>query len=179
MSKIGKRPIQIVEGVEVKISDSLLTVTSSGKNLDLTLPREVKVEIKDSEIIVDRINDSKPAREKHGLINRLISNMITGVKEGFTKILTFTGTGYRASVQGNDLILTMGYSHEIKLVIPAGLEVKVVKNSIHISGIDKAVVGQFAAVVREVRPPEVYKGKGIKYQDEHIRRKAGKTAASK
>jgi large subunit ribosomal protein L6 len=179
MSKIGKRPIQILEGVEVKISDSLLTVALNDKNLTLDLPREVKIEIKEGQIIVDRINDSKPAREKHGLINRLISNMIHGVKEGFTKILTFTGTGYRASVQGTDLILYMGYSHDVKLAIPTDLEVKVIKNSIHISGINKATVGQFAAVVREVRPPEVYKGKGIKYQDEHIRRKAGKTAASK
>jgi len=115
----------------------------------------------------------------HGLYNRLVANAIEGVKDGFTKELTFSGTGYRAAVSGNEVLLNMGYSHEIKLPIPDGLEAKVVKNSIIISGIDKQVVGQFAAVVRSVRPPEVYKGKGIKYKDEFIKRKAGKTAASK
>jgi large subunit ribosomal protein L6 len=179
MSKIGKRPVKILEGVTVTVENGRVVATNGAKSLELDLPRETTLEIGETEIQVNRINDTKPAREKHGLIARLVANMIEGVKNGFTKELTFTGTGYRASVSGNDLLLNMGYSHEIKLAIPEGLETKVVKNAILVTGIDKAQVGQFAAIIRNVRPPEVYKGKGIKYKEEHIRRKAGKTAASK
>lgn len=179
MSKIGKRPITIKEGVNIILEDNKVIAVSGEKKLELELPKEVKAKIDGGFVIVDRIDDSKTARSMHGLYARLIGNLITGVSEGFTKTLTFTGTGYRASVQGAELVLNMGYSHEIKISIPQDLEVKVVKNSIITSGIDKAKVGQFAAIVREVRPPEVYKGKGIKYKEEHIRRKAGKTAASK
>ncbi|MFA7253550.1 MAG: 50S ribosomal protein L6 [Patescibacteria group bacterium] len=179
MSKIGKRPIKIEEGVEIKIADQNISASFNGKTSELTLPREIGASVEDGNIQVSRANDTKVARSLHGLYARLISNIIHGVKEGFLKELTFTGTGYRAAISGNELVLNMGYSHEIRLAIPQGLEVKVVKNTIQISGMDKSSVGQFAAVVREVRPPEVYKGKGIKYKDEHIRRKAGKTAASK
>lgn len=179
MSKIGKRPVMILEGVTVENVNGHLSVTHDSNKMEMDLPREVSIEIQDGQIIVNRINDSKPARAKHGLIARLINNMIEGVKVGFTKELQFTGTGYRAAVSGRDVLLNMGYSHEIKLEIPEGLEVKIVKNSITVSGVDKQAVGQFAAIIRKVRPPEPYKGKGIKYKDEHIRRKAGKTAASK
>jgi len=179
MSKIGKRPITILEGVSIEITSDKIAAICGEKKLELAIPKEIKIKKTDSEIIVERVDDTRPAKEKHGLIARLIGNMVTGVKDGFTKELTFTGTGYRAAVVGRDVLLNMGYSHEIKLTIPAGLEVKIVKNSILVSGIDKEKVGQFAAVIREVRKPEVYKGKGIKYKTEHIRRKAGKTAASK
>ncbi|HOX40895.1 MAG TPA: 50S ribosomal protein L6 [bacterium] len=179
MSKIGKRPIQIKEGVTVLQENGVLKVAKNGTELTLVIPHEITVEIKENEIIVGRINESKIARSKHGLTNRLIDNMVNGVSDGFTKELTFTGTGYRAAVNGSNVTLSMGYSHDIILPIPAGLDVKIVKNSILIHGIDKEIIGQFAANVREVRPPEVYKGKGIKYKDELIRRKAGKTAASK
>lgn len=179
MSKIGKRPIDIPEGVKIEINDNLLSVCFGENKLDLPIPKEVIVEITQSQILVGRINDSKTARSMHGLINRLISNMITGLKDGFSKTLTFTGSGYRAAVDGSNLVLNMGYSHEIRLPIPEGVETKVIKNSITISGKQKEKIGQFAAIVREVRPPEVYKGKGIKYKDEFIKRKAGKTAASK
>ena len=179
MSKIGKRPVAILEGVTVENVNGHLSVSHDSNKMEMDLPREVSIEIADGQIVVNRINDSKPARAKHGLIARLINNMIEGVKVGFTKELLFTGTGYRAAVSGRDVLLNMGYSHEIKLVIPEGLEVKIVKNSITVSGVDKQAVGQFAAIIRKVRPPEPYKGKGIKYKDEHIRRKAGKTAASK
>jgi large subunit ribosomal protein L6 len=179
MSKIGKRPVKIEEGVEVTLSANLFTAKSGEKTLELTIPHETIVKIEDGNVLVSRINDSKIAKSKHGLIARLIANMITGVKTGFTRELTFMGTGYRAAVVGSELVLAMGYSHDIKLEIPSNLEVKVVKNSIITTGIDKQQVGQFAAKVREVRPPEPYKGKGIKYKEEHIRRKAGKTAASK
>ena len=179
MSKIGKRPITILEGVNVEIRDGKVLASSNDKKLELSIPKEINVEIKDGMVIVTRVDDTKPAKEKHGLIARLINNLIIGVKEGFTKELTYMGTGYRAAVADNEVVLNMGYSHEIKLAIPEGLETKVVKSSIIVSGIDKEKVGQFAAVIREVRKPEVYKGKGIKYKEEHIRRKAGKTAASK
>lgn len=179
MSKIGKQPIKVTEGVEIKIEGQLLTAKSGEKSAEVTLPRELKLQMADGVITVERKNETKIAKSLHGLYNRLVANAIEGVKSGFVKELTFTGTGYRAAVSGNEVLLNMGYSHEIKLTIPDGLEAKVVKNSIIISGIDKQVVGQFAAVVRSVRPPEVYKGKGIKYKDEFIKRKAGKTAASK
>jgi len=179
MSKIGKRPVKIEDGVSVTLNDSLLTVVSGEKQMELIVPAETTVKIEDGNVLVSRIDDSKLAKSKHGLIARLIANMISGVKNGFTKELTFTGTGYRAAVNGDEIVLSMGYSHDIKLSIPAELEVKIVKNSIAVTGIDKQKVGQFAAKIREVRPPEPYKGKGIKYKEEHIRRKAGKTAASK
>lgn len=179
MSKIGKRPITIKDGVTLTIEGSKLTATSGEKKLELVMPEMITAKIVDNNLLVERVNDSITARAMHGLYARLASNIITGVSDGFNKELTFTGTGYRVAVNGRELLLNMGYSHEIKLDIPEGLEAKVVKNTITISGIDKAKVGQFAAIVREVRPPEVYKGKGIKYKEEHIRRKAGKTAASK
>lgn len=179
MSKIGKRPITILENVDVKIDGQNISASVGDKVLALTLPREVSAKIEENSVRVDRINDSKVARAMHGLYARLINNIIVGVKDGFSKELTFTGTGYRVAVNGSEIVLNMGYSHEIKLAIPEDLEVKIVKNSIIVSGTSKENVGQFAAIIREVRPPEVYKGKGIKYKDEHIRRKAGKTAASK
>jgi large subunit ribosomal protein L6 len=179
MSKIGKRPIDIKEGVNVSLEDKKVSVSCGEKKLELMLPSELSIKIVDQQIILTRRNDEAFAKAMHGLYARLIGNMITGVTDGFTKVLTYTGTGYRAAVNGREIALNMGYSHEIKLAIPEDLEVKIVKNSIAVSGIDKAKVGQFAAIIRSVRPPEVYKGKGIKYKDEHIRRKAGKTAASK
>ncbi len=179
MSKLGRKPIIIPEGVSATLESGLLTVSAGEKKLDLTIPSDIKVEIAGNEIDVNMANDSKSAREKHGLIAKLVANLVTGVKYGFTKELTFLGTGYRVAVNGNEVVLAMGYSHDIKLTIPDGIEVKVVKNTIQVSGIDKVKVGQFAAIIREVRKPEVYKGKGIKYKEEHIRRKAGKTAASK
>ncbi len=179
MSKIGKKPINLPENVQAEIVKNHLSVLSGEKKLELDFPKAIGLEIKDGGIYVTMAEDSKFAREQHGLMARLIGNMVTGVTDGFSKELTFKGTGYRASVEGSDITLVMGYSHDIKLSIPEDLEVKVVKSSIIISGISKQRVGQFAAIIREVRKPEVYKGKGIKYKDEHIRRKAGKTAASK
>lgn len=179
MSKIGNKPIAIPDGVNIKIDGQTVAASFGEKSAEIVLPREISGAIADNQINVSRINDSKTAKSLHGLYNRLVENLITGIKDGFNKELTFSGTGYRAALAGQELVLNMGYSHEIRLPIPEGLEVKVVKNTIVVSGSDKQRVGQFAAVIREVRPPEVYKGKGIKYKDEHIRRKAGKTAASK
>lgn len=179
MSKIGKRPIQIPDGVNLEIDGQHIKASADGKELSLIMPDCISAAKNDNILNVSRKNEEKQSRAMHGLFARLISNIITGVKEGFTRTLEFKGTGYRASVNGNELVLWMGYSHEIKLQVPEGLETKVVKNSIIVSGIDKHKVGQFAAIIRDVRPPEVYKGKGIKYIEEHIRRKAGKTASSK
>ena len=179
MSKIGKKPIIILENVQVEIVKNHLSVVCGENRQELDFPKAIGLEIKDGGIYVTMLEDSKFAREQHGLMARLIGNMVTGVKTGFIKELTFLGTGYRASVADGEIVLIMGYSHDVKLPIPEGLEVKVVKNTITVSGVSKERVGQFAAIIREVRKPEVYKGKGIKYKDEHIRRKAGKTAASK
>jgi len=179
MSKLGRRPIIIPDGVTVEATASKVIAVCNDKKLEIDLPREVSVKIDDGKVIVDRKGNDKNAKSLHGLIARLIKNIIVGVKDGFTRTLEFTGTGYRASIDNNELLLNMGYSHEIKLPIPEKLTAKVIKNSIIISGLEKDRVGQFAAIIRDVRPPEVYKGKGIRYSDEFIKRKAGKTAASK
>ena len=179
MSKIGRRPIKIAEGVELTIHGSKITASKNDKKLDLEIPEQIKLKIEDNTVYIERVGNDKKAKSWHGLFARLLDNIITGVSGGFVKNLDFTGTGYRAAMNGSDLVLNMGYSHEFKLPVPEGLAVKVVKNSIEVSGIKKDEVGQFAAIIRNVRPPEVYKGKGIKYREEFIKRKAGKTASSK
>ena len=179
MSKIGRRPIKIDENVNLVVTGSKMVATSGDKKLELDLPTEISVKVTDGSVHIERNGNDKDAKSKHGLYARLVANLIKGVSTGFTKTLEFTGTGYRAAINGTELSLSMGYSHDIKLEIPEGLTAKVVKNSIIITGIEKDRVGQFAAVIRDVRPPEVYKGKGIRYSNEFIKRKAGKTAASK
>ncbi|MEI6498653.1 MAG: 50S ribosomal protein L6 [bacterium] len=179
MSKIGQRPIKIEEGVTLTVSGTKVIATYKDNTLELQIPEKIKLKIEDNVINIERIGNDKEARSWHGLFARLLNNIIIGVKTGFVKNLDFTGTGYRAALNNNVLNLSMGYSHEINLPVPEGLTVKVVKNSIEIAGIKKDEVGQFAAIIRSVRPPEVYKGKGIKYREEFIKRKAGKTASSK
>ncbi len=179
MSRIGNRPIKIEEGVKVEPDKNKVIVSAGENKMELPIPFGISVAVSDGFVQVSRQNSERDLRAKHGLIARLLKNMITGVTSGFSKNLEFTGTGYRAQVSGNELILNMGYSHEVKLTIPENLKVAVVKNTINISGAEKDRVGQFAALARQVRPPEVYKGKGIKYKGEFIKRKAGKTAASK
>ncbi len=175
MSRIGKKPITIPPGVTAELKDEALTVKGPKGELSLNLLPVLKVEKTDSEILV---NVSKPELKQQkalwGLYRSLISNMIAGVTLGFTKILEINGVGFKAEVKGKTIVLNLGYSHAIELDIPSGLEVKVEKNVVTITGIDKQLVGQFAAVIRSKREPEPYKGKGIKYQDEVIRRKAGK-----
>ncbi len=178
MSRIGKRPIKIEEGVNLEITNTKVVATAGEKKLELEIPACLSVSEKDGAAIVERKNDSKECRSLHGLTARLLKNIITGVKNGFTRELEFSGTGYRVSVNGTEVVLNMGYSHEIKLNIPADLSVTVKKNTISVSGADKQLVGQFASQIRAVRGPEVYKGKGIKYKEELIKRKAGKKAAS-
>ena len=176
MSRIGLKPIVIPAGVEVTISDAN-TVTVKGPNGTLTqdVNPNITVTIEGSEITLSRPNDNKDNRAMHGLYSALIANLGTGVTEGFKKNLEVNGVGYRVQMQGNDLVMNLGFSHQVIMTAPEGVKVECPNaNAIVISGADKQAVGQFAANVREKRPPEPYKGKGIKYAEEHIRRKEGK-----
>jgi len=176
MSRIGKKPIDIPPGVDVKLADNKITVKGPKGTLERQLHPEINVDIEGASISVTRPSDQKKHRALHGLTRTLVSNMVEGVTKGFEKQLELVGVGYRAAMQGNKLVLNVGYSHPVEMVPDKGLSVEVgqKQNLIIISGYDKEVVGQFAAKVRAVREPEPYKGKGIKYSDEKIRRKAGK-----
>lgn len=175
MSRIGKKPVAIPSGVTVDLKGETLRIKGPKGELMLTIHPKVLVEHKGTEIIVSvKKPDEKSERALWGLFRSLINNMVTGVTTGFTKILEINGVGYKAAMSGQKIILNLGYSHPIEMEVPTGLEAKVEKNTITITGADRQVVGQFAAVVRSQREPEPYKGKGIKYQDEVIRRKAGK-----
>ncbi|MBO4445369.1 MAG: 50S ribosomal protein L6 [Clostridia bacterium] len=174
MSRIGKMPIAIPAGVEVKLDGTTVSVKGPKGELTRTVHPNMKVEVNGAEVTVTRPNDNKENRSLHGLTRSLIANMVKGVTDGFTKELEVNGVGYRASVEGNKLVLNVGYSHPVEMPLPDGIKAEVNDKKITISGIDNQKVGQFAAEVREKRPPEPYKGKGIKYMDEHIRRKEGK-----
>lgn len=177
MSRIGLLPVAIASAVEVKVADGVVRVKGPKGQLEQVIVPETRVEVSGSEAVVHRSGDHKTARAMHGLMRSLLQNMVTGVSEGFTKKLAIQGVGYRAEVKGKELVLAVGYSHPVPMAIPQGLEV-VVENQtqISVSGANKQQVGQFAANVRKVRPPEPYKGKGIRYADEHVRRKVGKAA---
>lgn len=180
MSRIGKRPISIPNKVTVEINGSHVAVKGPKGNLERTLPNLVTVRQEENTLLVERANDSRPARQLHGLSRTLVSNMVDGVSQGFSKKLSIIGVGYRAQAQGSKLTLNMGYSHPVEMEMPAGIQVAVEKNTeITITGIDKELVGNIAATIRDVRPPEPYKGKGIRYADEFVRRKAGKTGKKK
>ena len=177
MSRIGKKPVAIPAGVEIKLDGSHISVKGPKGQLALDFSSEMKVEVKDNEIIVTRPSDNKTHRSLHGLTRTLIANMVTGVTDGYQKTLEVNGVGYRAQKQGKDLVMNLGYSHQVIMPEVEGITIEVPSpNQIVISGADKQLVGQFAAKVRAKRPPEPYKGKGIKYADEHIRRKEGKAA---
>ncbi|WP_058485952.1 50S ribosomal protein L6 [Defluviitalea phaphyphila] len=177
MSRIGKLPITIPSGVEVKVGDgNIVTVKGPKGLLEKKLSSEISIEVKDNEIVVTRPSDLKKHRALHGLTRTLVANMVEGVTNGFSKVLEINGVGYRVQKQGKKLILSLGYSHPVEMEDPEGIESKVEgQNKIIVSGIDKEKVGQYAAEIRFKRPPEPYKGKGIKYADEVIRRKEGKT----
>ena len=175
MSRIGRKPIAIPAGVEVKVDGNVVTVKGPKGTLSETLSERISVKIEGSEVLVTRPTDDKDDRALHGLSRTLVYNMVVGVTEGYKKELEVNGVGYRAQKQGNNLVLNLGYSHQVIMPEIDGITVDVPNNnSIIISGPDKQKVGQFAAEVREKRPPEPYKGKGIKYVGEHIRRKEGK-----
>ncbi len=177
MSRIGKMPIAVPNGVDVKIDGNTVTVKGAKGELSYQFNKEISV-VKDGDnIVVTRPTDDKEHRALHGLTRTLIANMVKGVTEGYSKTLEVNGVGYRAQKQGNNLVMNLGYSHQVIVPEIPGIKIEVpAPNSIVISGADKQLVGQFAADVRKKRPPEPYKGKGIKYANEHIRRKEGKAA---
>ena len=177
MSRIGRMPIDIPAGVTVQVTDNNeITVKGPKGTLSRVLHGDMIIKVEGNQVIVERPNDKKENRSLHGLTRTLVNNMVIGVTEGYAKTLQINGVGYRCQKQGKKLILSLGYSHPVEMEETDGIQIDVPSpNKIIINGIDKQAVGQFAAVVREKRPPEPYKGKGIKYVDEHIRRKEGKT----
>jgi large subunit ribosomal protein L6 len=177
MSRIGRLPIAIPAGVTVDVKEgNVVTVKGPKGTLERALPTEMEIKVEDGHVVVSRPNDLKKMKSLHGLTRSLIHNMVVGVSEGYTKVLEINGVGYRANKQGSKLNLALGYSHPVEMVDPEGITTTVEgTNKIIVSGIDKEKVGQFAAEIRDKRRPEPYKGKGIKYADEVIRRKVGKT----
>lgn len=176
MSRIGKQPVVIPAGVEVKIDDgNKVTVKGPKGTIEKDMPQEMTIKVENGEVIVTRPNDLKKMKSLHGLTRSLINNMVIGVTDGYKKVLEINGVGYRASKKGKTLTLNLGYSHPIDMEDPDGIETTVEDMNIIVSGISKEKVGQYAAEIRDQRPPEPYKGKGIKYQDEIIRRKEGKS----
>ena len=176
MSRIGKLPVKINQGVEVAVgADNNVSVKSGQNVLNIPVNPAVQVKVADGSVVLSRQSDEPKVRAWHGLYRALIQNAVTGVSEGWTKTLVFKGVGYKAVVGGENLDMSLGYSHPIKMKIPKGLKVQVEKTQIKISGADRAQVGQFSAQIRSLRKPEPYLGKGIRYSDEVIQRKAGKS----
>jgi large subunit ribosomal protein L6 len=176
MSKIGKAPVILPEGVTASVSGQEVSVTGPKGSISRKFSRKVSIEIKDGKILVSATGKEKSTLSVWGTTRAIIAGMVEGVVNGWKKELELVGTGYRAEVQGNTLVLTVGYSHPVKIEAPQGITFKVEKTIITVEGVDKELVGQIAANIRYVRPPEPYKGKGIKYLDEVVRRKAGKAA---
>ncbi len=174
MSRVGIKPVKILNGVSIELGPVEAIVKGPQGELKVALPHGVKVVEKDGELVVSRISDLKHYRALHGTVRALLQNAITGVKDGFIKKLELIGIGYRAAIEGDELVLQLGFTHPVRMDIPEGLTVKVEKNVISVAGRDKHRLGQFAAEVRAVRPPEPYKGKGVRYQGELIRMKQGK-----
>ncbi len=180
MSRIGKLPIKIPSGVDFKVTGSKVHVKGPKGQIEREFHPNMKIELSDGQVVVSRPSDAGKDRAMHGLTRALINNMVLGVSEGFMKQLNIVGVGYKVDLKGKALSLQLGFSHPIKYDPPEGIEFEVDSkaNTIKIKGIDKQKVGQTSAEIREFRPPEPYKGKGVMYSDEHIRRKAGKTAGS-
>ena len=176
MSRIGNRIITVPEGVTVENIDNVVTVKGPKGTLTQPMLKDITMKQEGNTITLERLNES--AKAMHGTMNALVNNMIIGVTEGYSKSLEIIGVGYRFNVQGSKLVINAGYSHPVEMMIPEGLTVTAESNTeITVKGIDKVLVGEFAANIRKVRKPEPYKGKGIRYKDEHIRRKEGKKAA--
>ena len=176
MSRIGRLPVVVPAGVTVEVKENNYVVVKGSKGtLERNLPVEMDIKVEDGHVVVTRPNDLKKMKALHGLTRSLIHNMVVGVSEGYEKVLEVNGVGYRAQKQGKKLVLSLGYSHPVEMEDPEGLETTVDGNKITVKGISKEKVGQYAAEIREKRRPEPYKGKGIKYADEVIRRKVGKT----
>ena len=176
MSRIGRLPVVVPAGVTVEVKENNYVVVKGSKGtLERNLPVEMDIKVEDGHVVVTRPNDLKKMKALHGLTRTLIHNMVVGVSEGYEKVLEVNGVGYRAQKQGKKLVLSLGYSHPVEMEDPEGLETTVDGNKTTVKGISKEKVGQYAAEIREKRRPEPYKGKGIKYADEVIRRKVGKT----
>ena len=177
MSRIGRMPVAVPTGVDVQIKGSLVKVKGPKGEIEFSFPAEMEILLEKGEITIQRPSDERTHRALHGMTRALINNMVVGVSTGFEKMLEVNGVGYRAEVSGDNLMLYVGYSHPVVIEPPGGItfEVDVRTSQIKVIGFDKQLVGQIAADIRKVRPPEPYKGKGIKYLDEKIRRKAGKT----
>ena len=178
MSRIGNRELVIPEGVTITVGDNLVTVKGPKGELKTPYNKVINVEVVDNKVIVKRVNETKQAKQLHGTTNALIANMIEGVTNGYTCELEAVGVGYRFNVAGNKITVNAGYSNPVEVVVPQDLKAESTSNTtLSISGIDKQKVTEFAANIRKIREPEPYKGKGIRYKDEHIRRKEGKKAA--
>ncbi|MBU0974539.1 50S ribosomal protein L6 [Patescibacteria group bacterium] len=178
MSRIGRKSITLPAGVTVTVANNVVDLKGPKGQLKVDVLPNIIVEIKDGVVIVDRKSEDKQTRAFHGLIRSLIQNCVDGVTEGYKKTLKLVGTGYRVQAQGTGISLAVGYSHPVEVKVLEGVTIKVQGNdTIHIKGIDKQAVGQMAADIRKIRPPEPYKGKGIRYEDEVVRRKQGKAAA--
>ncbi|AXX91844.1 50S ribosomal protein L6 [Malaciobacter molluscorum LMG 25693] len=176
MSRIGKKPISIPNGIEVSVEGTVVNVKKGSKVSSIETHGRVGIEVADSQVVLSKVGEEKESAAFWGTYRALINNAVEGLDKGFSKSLEINGVGYRAAVKGKVLELQLGYSHPINYDIPEGLEITVEKNLIHVKGADKQQVGQAAAIIRGFRKPEPYKGKGVKYTDEHIVRKAGKTA---
>jgi large subunit ribosomal protein L6 len=176
MSRVGRLPVVIPQGVNVEVKGTSVSVKGPKGELSHTFPPVVKIEIDNGQVVVNRQSEDKFHRSMHGTTRALIQNMVTGVSDGFEKFLEIEGVGYRAEMKGSNLEISVGYSHPVEVKPPSGITFEVLErnNVIRISGSDKQVIGQIAAVIRKIRPPEPYKGKGIRYRGEYVRRKAGK-----
>ncbi|MFS8780608.1 50S ribosomal protein L6 [Synechococcus sp. R55.3] len=180
MSRIGRRPIALPAKVEIQIDGQHIAVKGPKGQLSRSLPPLITVQQNAQTLTVSRLNDSRPARQLHGLCRTLVANMVDGVSKGFERRLELVGVGYRAAIQGSKLVLNVGYSHPVEIPFPPGIQIAVEGNNIIVvSGTDKELVGNTAARIRAVRPPEPYKGKGIRYLGEQVRRKAGKSGKAK
>ena len=178
MSRIGNRIIKVPASVTLENNDNVLTAKGPKGELSLEINKNLKVNIGEGSVTVERLNEDKQTKAMHGTTNALITNMIEGVNTGFTKGLEIIGVGYRFTIKGNQLVVNAGYSHPVEVEIPKGIEVESVSNTeITIKGINKELVGEFAANIRKIRKPEPYKGKGIRYKGEYVRRKEGKKAS--
>lgn len=178
MSRIGRKPISLPPGVEIKIEDGVITVTGPKGVLSQSIPEDITIDQQAGELLVTRPSDAKKHRAFHGLTRALVANMVTGVTTGFEKKLEMVGVGYRAQMQGSKLVINIGFSHPVEVEPPAGIEFEVpAVTKITVKGIDKQLVGNTAADIRAIRKPEPYKGKGLRYENEVVRRKAGKTGA--
>ena len=179
MSRIGKQPVVIVDKVKASVKDNVVTVAGPLGTLTLKLPEQFKIDIANNVLTVTRANDDRQIRAQHGLYRALIQNMVTGVSHGYTKILDIVGVGYKAELKGDKLDLALGFSHPVSYPLPKGIKAVVDKGArVTITGFDKQLVGEVAASIRKIRPPEPYKGKGVRYSDEIIKKKVGKAATA-